>query len=155
MVNRRAALSGAVIVFLVFFGAFSRGLGAQAGRTYAARLSPMPVDGPPMMATIAGLGTATATLAGNKLTIEGSFQGLKSPATQLKLFRGLRGVRGTAVLDLPAPANAVAGKFAGTVELSASQVDDLNRGRLYLQLFSEKAPDGNLWGWFLPQESKR
>lgn len=128
---------------------------AQSARTFAVRLAPMPVDGPPMMATIAGLGVATATLTGSTLTMDGSFQGLKSPATQLKLFRGIRGVRGTAVRDLPPPPSAAAGAFKVTVELTPSQLDDLNRGRLYLQLFSEKAPDGNLWGWLLPQEKPR
>jgi len=31
-------------------------------------------------------------------------------------------------------------------------VTDLEKGRFYVQLHSEKAPDGNLWGWLLPQE---
>jgi hypothetical protein len=26
----------------------------------------------------------------------------------------------------------------------------LRQGRMYLQLHSESAPDGNLWGWLLP-----
>jgi hypothetical protein len=130
-------------------------LSAQAARTFTVRLSPVPVDGPPMMATIAGLGVATATLAGSRLTVSGSFQGLKSPATLLKLHRGIRGVRGPAIVDLASPTAAPAGTFSATVELSASQVDDLNRGRLYLQLYSEKAPEGNLWGWLLPQETRR
>jgi hypothetical protein len=36
-------------------------------------------------------------------------------------------------------------------------VADLDKGRLYVQLQSEKAPDGNLWGWLMPQaqETKR
>ena len=34
-------------------------------------------------------------------------------------------------------------------------VADLEKGRLYVQLHSEKAPDGNLWGWLTPQENKR
>ena len=33
--------------------------------------------------------------------------------------------------------------------------DDLNRERLYVQLYSEKAPEGNLWGWLLAQENRR
>ena len=39
-------------------------------------------------------------------------------------------------------------------ELSAEQQHDLVSGRLYVQLQSEKAPDGNLWGWLLPQEKR-
>ena len=36
------------------------------------------------------------------------------------------------------------------MELSPVQIADLEKGRLYIQLHSEKAPDGNLWGWLLP-----
>jgi len=34
-------------------------------------------------------------------------------------------------------------------------VTDLASSRLYIQLHSEKAPDGNLWGWLFPQEGKK
>jgi hypothetical protein len=61
----------------------------QTGKTYKARLSPMPVDGPPMMAEIAGGGAVTAVLSGSKLTIAGTFTGLKSPATAIKIHRAI------------------------------------------------------------------
>lgn len=151
MGTRLAAL---LFAFFFFTVAWEDVAHAQGAAMFTVRLSPLPVDGPPMMATIAGLGAATASLVGTRLSIQGTFQGLKSPATQLKLYRGLRGLRGSAVLDLPPPSHAVAGKFSVSVDLSASQVEDLHRSRLYLQLHSEKAPDGNLWGWLLPQENK-
>jgi hypothetical protein len=47
------------------------------------------------------------------------------------------------------------GKVSGSFDLSPSQVEDLARERFYVQLHSEKAPDGNLWGWLLVQENKR
>jgi hypothetical protein len=47
------------------------------------------------------------------------------------------------------------GKISGSLDLSPSQVEDLARERFYVQLHSEKAPDGNLWGWLLVQETKR
>jgi hypothetical protein len=128
---------------------------AQSGKTYRARLSPMPVDGPPMMATIAGGGTVTATLTGSKLTINGTFSGLKSPATAIKIHRAIKGVRGPAVLDLPAPISALDGQFAGSIDLTPIQLEDLGRERLYLELDSEKAPDGNLWGWLILEEKKK
>lgn len=127
----------------------------QVGKTYKARLSPMPVDGPPMMATIAGAGAVTAVLDGNKLRITGTFSGLKSPATAITIHRAIKGVRGPAVIDLPSPTSALAGQIGGTVDLTPSQVDDLGRERLYLELDSEKAAGGNLWGWLLAQENKR
>ena len=62
-----------------------------------ARLSPLPTD-LAMQETIAGLGTATATLAGTTLTIEGTYQGLKSPATVVRVFDSPRpGMRGPLV----------------------------------------------------------
>jgi hypothetical protein len=39
--------------------------------------------------------------------------------------------------------------------LTKDQVDDLAAGRLYVQLHSQKAPDGNLWGWLLMPEGKK
>ena len=43
----------------------------------------------------------------------------------------------------------------GVVELNAAQIDELRNSRFYVQLHSEKAPEGNLWGWLLAQETKR
>ena len=76
-------------------------VGAQTPRTFRARLSPVPIDSP-MLATVAGSGTVTATLTGSRLAITGSFEGLKSPATSVKLHRGIRGVRGPAIVELAA-----------------------------------------------------
>lgn len=125
---------------------------AQNGAVYTARLSVVPID-LAMAATIAGSGTVTATLTGTTLTVAGTFEGLKSPATTVRLHRAQRGVRGPAVLDLQAMqvTRDMKGSISGTFDLSASQVRDLQEQRLYLQLSSEKAPDGNLWGWLQPR----
>ena len=45
-------------------------------------------------------------------------------------------------------------RSSGTVELTKAQADDLAAGRLYIQIHSQKAPDGNLWGWLLAPEKK-
>jgi hypothetical protein len=128
-------------------------LGAQSSKTYRARLSPVPID-QAMMATVAGMGSATAVLTGTKLTVTGTFDGLKSPATIVQIHKGQRGVRGPAVLDLQAT-KGISGQISGTVDLNPQQLQDLQNNRLYIQLHSEKAPDGNLWGWLMPQETKR
>jgi hypothetical protein len=107
-----------------------------------------------MAATVAGSGSVTAVLNGTKLTITGTFDGLKSPATIVQVHKGQRGVRGPAVLDLQAT-KGITGTISGTLDLTPLQVQDLQNSRLYVQLHSEKAPDGNLWGWLLPQETKR
>jgi hypothetical protein len=123
-------------------------LGAQTARSFKARLSPVPID-LTMQATVAGAGSVTATLAGAKLSITGTFEGLKSPATIARIHKSpVRGVRGPALFDLTAT-HAASGTIGGSLDLTPQQVADLQSGRLYVQLHSEGAPDGNLWGWLL------
>jgi|SRR5579864_7365389 len=132
-------------------------LSAQGAKTYKARLSPVPID-VSMQATVSGVGSATAVLTGTKLVVTGNFDGLKSPATIAKIHKGpARGVRGPEVFDLKVSSGSgggTAGTFEGTFDLTPVQLTDLEKGRLYVQVHSEKAPDGNLWGWLLPQEKR-
>lgn len=126
---------------------------AAQGRTYAARLSPVPIT-VAMQETVAGRGMATASLGGNTITIEGTFDGLRSPATVARLHLAPRGVRGPAIADLTV-SRAASGTVKGAVNLTDRQREALEKSALYIQIHSEKAPDGNLWGWLLPQEVKR
>lgn len=129
-------------------------LSAQSPRQFRARLSPVPLD-IAMQSTIAGSGAVTATLAGTTLTLTGTFKDLKSPATVARLHRSPnKGLRGPAVADL-STTKGVSGDIGGQVELTAAQVADATNGLLYVQLHSEKAPEGNLRGWLLPQEGKK
>jgi hypothetical protein len=122
--------------------------GQPTPEKYKTRLAPVAMDAS-MRSTIAGTGSALATLAGKTLTFSGTFEGLRSPATVAKVHRGrITGVRGPSILDLNV-SPAANGTIAGAVELTTDQLDDLRRGRLYIQIDSEKAPDGNLWGWLL------
>jgi hypothetical protein len=125
---------------------------AQSGRAFKGRLSPVPVAA--ASPDITGVGSVTATLTGTKLAISGTFEGLASPATFAKLHRAPKGIRGPAVFDLTI-SPGTSGKIDGSIDLSSAQVEDLARERFYVQLHSEKAPDGNLWGWLLSQETKR
>ena len=50
---------------------------------------------------------------------------------------------------------ATSGTITGSIELTREQADDLANGRLYIQLHSEKAPEGNLWGWLLLPEGRK
>ena|SRR6266567_995637 len=126
---------------------------AQAVKTFKARLSPVPID-VAMQATVSGTGLVTATLTGTRLVVNGTFAGLKSPATIVQIHKGQRGVRGPAILDLKAT-NGTSGTISGEIDLSPQQVENLQKSWLYVQLHSEKAPDGNLWGWLLPQEARK
>src|SRR5262245_20154723 len=131
--------------------ALSSSLGAQGTETYTVRLGWVPTT-PNDRPNVTGKGSATATLAGRKLTIAGTFEGLAAPATVARLHRGIaKGARGAAVTDLMVT-QAASGKLSGSVDLTAEQVEALKQGKLYIQLHTAKGvpPDGStLWGWFL------
>jgi CHRD domain len=115
--------------------------------TFKARLTPVPID-VTMMSTVAGIGSVTAILAGKQVTIAGTFEGLRSPATTAQIRRAPKGLRGPVILDL-AVSKATKGAVSGTFELTPEQIADLRNGHWYVQIQSERAPDGNLWGWLL------
>jgi hypothetical protein len=123
---------------------------AFAADTYQANLGPMPLDASNRI-NMLGRGDATATLDGKVLTVAGQFAGLPSPATAAHLIVGAAiGVPGTQALDLTV-AQAVSGSLSGKLTLTAGQAAAFRTGRLYVQIDSQKAPTGNLWGWLLPQ----
>jgi hypothetical protein len=120
----------------------------QGQDKYKVRLSTVPMDGG-MREAVAGSGSASAVLAGTKLTITGTFQGLRSPATIARVHSGpARGVRGPSVGDLMV-SPALNGTISGSIELTREQVQALQSGKMYVQISSEKAQEGNLWGWIL------
>jgi hypothetical protein len=121
---------------------------AQSPERYRIRLTTVPMDGG-MRNTVAGSGSASATLAGAKLSVTGTFDGLKSPATTATLNGGAaRGVRGNPIADLQVT-KSTKGAISGATDLTAEQVKALRDGHLYIEVASEKAPEGNLWGWIL------
>ncbi len=74
---------------------------------------------------------------------------MQSPATLAHVHQGVAtGVRGPAIGDLTV-SNAPGGSITGTLMLIPEQIENLRKGKLYIQIESEKAPDGNLWGWLL------
>jgi len=121
---------------------------SQTLQNFKVRMSPVPRD-IAMQKVVAGSGSASATLSGNKLTITGTFEGMPSPATQARIHRGVAtGVRGSPFLDLTVT-KTTNGTITGSFDLTAEQVEFLKQGKLYIQIDSEKAPDGTLWGWLL------
>lgn len=137
-----ALFVGAAILWL------EHSTGAQGGAKFKARLSPVPVEAT-TVAAITGLGSVSAVLTGTRLTLTGTFEGLRTPATVAHLHRAPKGVRGPALFDLTV-SKATSGTISGTVTLTPARVEDLQQGRFYVQVHSEKLPDGNLWGWLLP-----
>jgi hypothetical protein len=124
---------------------------AQSTEKYKVRLSPVPALGI-QPATVAGAGSASAELTGKKLSVTGSFEKMASPATVAHLCLGqLTGVRGESVFDLTVAktGDGKSGTITGSFELTPAQMDALKKGRFYVQIHSEGAPNGHLLGWLL------
>lgn len=144
--TRRTLKAAAGIVAALWFGH-----AAAQSPELRARLSTVPID-PASQATTTGEGSVTARLEGRTLVVDGTFEGLQSAATAARLYLGAAtGVRGPAIHDLDVTPSAD-GVVAASVTLSASEIEALSAGRLYVQIDSEAAPEGNLWGWLLPQD---
>ena len=121
-----------------------------ATEKYQAYLSPMPHNGA-MHANFNGKGSAVATVDGDRMLLNGTFTGLASAATKAHVCLSLApGIPGKPIFDFTVPA-AVDGKVTATFKLDSTQVTALKTGKLYIQIDSEKAPNGNLWGWLLTE----
>ena len=125
------------------------GSSQAAEQKYATRLTAVAYDGA-MRANVQGDGRVSASLDGNKLTVSGRFTALPSSATNAKLYSGPGiGVPGGAILDVQL-SGQTEGTLTGSYTLSSKQLAALRQGHVYVQINSQNAPDGNLWGWLLP-----
>jgi hypothetical protein len=141
--RRKTGLGGAAFIVLSLLA-----LDAAAQQNYSANLRRVPVDNRTQSMTT-GQGDATAELDGSRLTVSGRFEGLQGPATIAELRLGAAvGARGPALETLVVD-HAKQGSVSGTVRLSREALAALREGRLYIQIYSEAAPEGNLWGWLL------
>jgi hypothetical protein len=138
---------GALLLAACFLRALP-GVAAPDDTTFHVRLSP----GPRLVGTRAdssGSGSVTATLDGSKLMLKGSFSGLLGVPTSAHLLMGsLPGVRGPVIADL-AVSPATSGTLSGIVQLNPRQLAALRKSSLYIEIDSDKAPEGDLWGWIM------
>lgn len=134
----------------LFFGVACLAGGVPAfAEKYQTDIGPTPLDGS-NRASVLGRGSVLATLDGRKFTLHGSFAGLATPATDAHLCMGsVMGGTGPILYDITVTP-AASGQVSGTVTLTPEQVAALKGGKIYLLLASQKAPKGNLWGWFQP-----
>jgi hypothetical protein len=123
-------------------------LAAQTQETFKTRLSPVPIDAQ-LAPIVTGHGSVSAVLGGGKLTVIGTFEGMRSAATAAHLYQSkMTGVRGVVIHELSVSKD-LGGNVSGAVDLTPAQVDALRKGLLYVVVDSAGAPDGNLWGWLL------
>lgn len=141
-----------LLIATVLAGGISLG---QAPQVYKADLRIIPIQSATARAAIdesssvIAKANATATLTGTKLTVTGSFEGFKSPASIAQIRSGpAMGARGPVLFDLTVT-KETKGTISGTVDLTAEQVMLLRNSRLYVQIHNINTPEGALWGWFL------
>lgn len=131
---------------------FALGLAAApvlAAETYRADLGPMPLD-EATKKNMLGRGDATAVWDGKALTVTGKFAGLASPAIKAHfIFGSYIGVPGTEKLDLTVSPDSN-GMISGHLALNARQAAAFRTGKTYVQIDTQNAPTGTLWGWLLP-----
>ena len=157
----KKAVSGLVIIAIAACLYLTTSL-AQGGDRYKVRLAPAPPlglrgeRGQTPASFVAGIGSASATLSGKKLTVTGSFEKMASAATAAKVGMGVAtGTRLDLLYDLTvtkAPQSTppgTSGTIAGSIDLTPAQVEGLKKGKMYIQINSEGAPNGHLLGWLL------
>ena len=144
MILRIVSRSLAAAIFCAAFCA-----PALAADNYQTDIGPTPKNGR-QGANVQGRGTVLATLDNGQFSLHGKFSGLSSPATEAHLCMGnVMGGIGPSIGDLTI-VQAQSGNISGTFALTPDQVAALKEGRLYVMLYSQSAPKGNLWGWFQP-----
>lgn len=72
------------------------------------------------------------------------------PTSAHLLMGSLPGVRGPLIAGLTV-STATSGTLSGSVDLSPEQLSALRNGGLYVEIDSDKAPEGDLWGWIMRQ----
>ena len=145
---KRSVAIAALAAGMVWFGLplWDSPVAAQGQETFKGRLAPVPLDAKTRPDT-GGFGTAQAVLAGTKLTVSGTFTEFKAPATVARLHQSrITGIRGPAIFDLTVT-KATSGSISGSFDLSPQQAEGLRKGQFYVQIHTDRAPDGNVWGW--------
>jgi hypothetical protein len=94
-------------------------------------------------------GTLYAVLDGKgKIGINGTFEGLTSPATAAYLHKGANGQRGPRVMQMTV-SKRTSGVVKGDIVLTPDDIADLQKGLYYVEIATEKSADGEVRGWLV------
>lgn len=83
-----------------------------------------------------------------KIGINGTFEGLASPAVSAHLHKGVDGQRGPKVMDMTV-SKATRGVVKGDIILNQANIDDLQKGFYYIEIVTEKSPETDVRGWIV------
>lgn len=94
-------------------------------------------------------GTLYAVLDGKgKIGINGTFEGLASPAVGAYLHKGVDGQRGPRVMEMTV-SKRTSGIVKGDITLTPDDIANLQKGLYYVEIATEKSADGEVRGWLL------
>jgi hypothetical protein len=158
--DRGKKLESSYFVLALGVLCFTVSTAAAAPQTFTTHLESIALN-PAERPNVNGEGDVRAVLDGRTLTISGTFEGLPTPATRARIFRGMVvGDPGEPILDLTV-SSATSGTISGTQKLSSEQVTALREEKLYIQIDSVGAPgtvsgpflapNGTVWGWLMPE----
>lgn len=140
---------GAVIIAAILILTGVSAFHAQESERFRGRLSILPVDFA-SLPNMSGSGVVTAELRESLLTIEVAFEGLSTPATGATIRNAARGRRGSVVLAVEiGTATDTTGRFSQIITLESAEIAELRQERYYLQIQTERNPDGEIRGWLL------
>ena len=131
------------------------GLAGCGGTNYAATAQLSGDREAPPVNTSAS-GTATATLDGNELTIQGAFSGLSAnlyvvSGTSVHVHQGAESTAGGIVFGLQVTStDQRSGTFNGTRKLSAEEQNAFRNGLFYVNVHTTANQGGEIRGQFFP-----
>lgn len=100
---------------------------------------------------VSGTGWVRATLDGNTLVVEGEFENLSSPIVAAHIHLAPRGQHGPVLFPLEY-SGTTEGTLSGTFTLSEAHLEALRAINFYVNVHSEKSPDGEIRAWLVPIE---
>lgn len=152
--NRPLTLVVVSILFFVSVAAAS----AQLGSPFSGQLEPI-ADGQEGVPPSTGSGFLYSVMdyyeQGPKIMVNGTFDGLRSPATVAHLHRATTGpdapggpTPGPKVFDLVV-SHATTGTVNGSFWITEKQAEEIKQGWYYVQIHSEASPAGALRSWLV------
>lgn len=132
--------------YLLVAGLCALSLPAMAQTKFQAQLSGSQ-EVPPKQSS--GTGSATATLDGDKLTYDVTYNGLTGPATAAHIHGPAEpGANAGVLVPFANPASPI----KGTATLTPQQVSDLKAGKEYVNVHTKQNPGGEVRGQLKPEQ---
>jgi CHRD domain len=117
--------------------------GAASSTVWKAKLNAKAEVPAQVVANAAGTGTFKGTVSGKTLKWKLTFAKLTGPATAAHIHVGAVGKAGNVLIPLCAPCKS---PVSGSAKLTAAEITDFKKHKLYANVHTEKNPNGEIRG---------